>query len=633
MGILRLRHHLLPFSQTVYLEGKADNSQEDASCIRVPSVIIDGPSLVYNIFSRLLSWFSLHSATPIDALPTSDEISKGVMLYLLQLKLLGVKIEKIYFDGALPAEKHETRVLRLENSRRRLQLFCTETRHGFKSPKHYRGYRAIHLESILCSRPLLARYKNLPNDPFMVPTVFEDLKLRWNKEAICQIARDILPVNSLDLEDFPWATITTMVSGEADSYCGSTAKLTGSAVLTNDSDLLLYDLGTDGSVIFLDSIELTAPDPRQSTQCQLRASMLRPSLVALRLGIPNLLSFAYVLKTNPELGIAELLQRSKNTQEAMEASLNYQRFAREYQGDAHSRQVMNSTQQIQFLDTRISELFWQYELPFAYMPWDSPRMYLPILNEDHTRQCAWIQGRSYRNLGYSLLNISRLPNERHTRVTEFIRRGQRIVEDTLLLSNEESIAAYTKILCDRLTSIQVEFGISNNSPQFWRIFALFDLYISGAESTSRGIQGLARFLSLGYMGERLEWTDLHLAAQVQSILYSLRILRQLIRFSELSNGLAMRLDSLLETLPPLHIMMAPVCLETREYIFSIRIDQFSEIFMQLLARNRSDYRGAAEQTMEIELSREEDVSGDHVGTNVVRSYKQSSNIYELLQEQ
>lgn len=90
MGIPRLRQHLLSFCQPVLFQGATDRNDEGIECIR--SVVIDGPSLVYSVYSRLLSWFSVTGPSRLDALPTCDEVSQGVMLYLVHLEMLGVKM-------------------------------------------------------------------------------------------------------------------------------------------------------------------------------------------------------------------------------------------------------------------------------------------------------------------------------------------------------------------------------------------------------------------------------------------------------------------------------------------------------------------------------------------------------------
>ena len=92
MGIPHLTRHLLPFSETVTLSGEHGYPQQEGSPY-VSSVVIDGPSLVYHVYFRLLSWAtSARSVAIFDAQPTCHEVSIGVMMYLLQLAALDVKM-------------------------------------------------------------------------------------------------------------------------------------------------------------------------------------------------------------------------------------------------------------------------------------------------------------------------------------------------------------------------------------------------------------------------------------------------------------------------------------------------------------------------------------------------------------
>jgi len=86
MGIPHLTRHLLPFSEPVHL---GDNSISGIKCIK--SVVIDGPSLVYHVYFRLLSWTDTH-LNALDAQPTCEEVSIGVMIYLLQLRNLNIQM-------------------------------------------------------------------------------------------------------------------------------------------------------------------------------------------------------------------------------------------------------------------------------------------------------------------------------------------------------------------------------------------------------------------------------------------------------------------------------------------------------------------------------------------------------------
>ncbi|KAL4812848.1 XPG domain containing-domain-containing protein [Aspergillus spinulosporus] len=628
MGIPRVRRHLSPFCQPVLLQGGAD---ADIECIK--SVVIDGPSLVYNIYTRLLSWFSTTSSNMIDALPTCDEVSRGVMLYLMHLRMLGVEIKSIYFDGALPPHKREIRLARLENQRSKLELFCAETKNGFDVSKTPIYNRIIKPDNVLRSRPTPAKYGNIPANSFMVSAVFEDLKCRWNRANIIDSIKDTLPLHTIDIEDFPWASVTTMVSGEADAYCASVARCMDSCILTNDSDLLLYDLGKYGSVVFLDSVELRS-DFEQPLSPQIKATMLRPSLVARRLGIPNLLSLAFqISKARPETSLIELLRRTKLGIAEVEMS-SYQQFASEYQSDHLQVQGQGTKELLKIIDSRISELFWQYEMRSEYKDMSYPHVYLSVLNEDHTRKCAWAKGREYRQLAYSIMNLSRPIHERHCFIAEFVRRGRRMSEDKLKLLDEGSISAQLELLQARLESLQTSFRKNSDDLDYWAAFALCDIYlVADAELAQNDFQKLVQFLKLGYIGKHLKWEDIHLTAQMHAVLYSLRILKQILDLFYPRDVVVLNLRAILDNLPPLHIMMDPSSRRAEISMSGLTTVQLSECFGRLVQGRQSD----CTTSIGTETANRELRSSSHVGIieqgvgDCIPS--RTSNIYELLQEE
>lgn len=85
MGIPHLTRHLLPYAESVLLSGRAT----DLELPRVQAVVIDGPSLVYHVYRRLLGWMD-PSSDVLDYQPTCDEVSRGVISFLLQLTRMGV---------------------------------------------------------------------------------------------------------------------------------------------------------------------------------------------------------------------------------------------------------------------------------------------------------------------------------------------------------------------------------------------------------------------------------------------------------------------------------------------------------------------------------------------------------------
>ncbi|GIC86472.1 PIN and XPG domain-containing protein [Aspergillus udagawae] len=574
MGIPHLTRLLLPYSEAVLLKG--GQSAEEGR-IHIQSVVIDGPSLVYHVHSRLLGWSDSRLEFP-DMQPSCNEVSCGVMLHLLKLRNLGVDIKAICFDGALPARKRETRRSRLERARRKLEIARKKISYG--SPNYTPIDTESKLETILRGRALTPKHRECPDNPFMVPAVFEDLKHRWNKENILQAVRgSILLVDSAALQDFPWADVTIMVAGEADMHCAYLAKLTGSAILTNDSDLILHDIGPHGTVVLLHSLELENTYSGRLIDVPLQAVQLHPASLAQRFGLADLLRLAYELRLHPNSGLTELIRLAKKTL-GPQGSAGYLEFSEEYKkGPEHAEWGFANSHH---LDPRVSELVWQYETQ-ENNSWDEfPRFYLAILNEDHTRRCAWENGFSYRVLGYSIFNASRPPSRRSCFIDEFVRRGGRIARDTLAIRDAGWIADQMTAFYARLSVVRDALGENAMTTNLWRIFALCEIYgLGDSGSPLPDAKPFSRFLNFGYMGDQTDWADIHLTAQVQAVLYSLRIMRQLIGFTTSANDLMLKIQDALMSLPPLHVLMRSRFEMVNEYLTEDAAGEFLKRYKQL----------------------------------------------------
>lgn len=467
----------------------------------------------------------------------------------------------------------------------------------------------------------------------MVSSVFEDLRKRWCKESILSAAQDFFCLDILEAEEyFPWADITIMVPGEADIECARVTKLTGSVVLTNDSDLLLHDLGSYGSVLFLSSIELTECNASGLTKYKLKGKRLCPSSLAYRLGIKNIRHFAYELSCNPQLGLSELIRRSKDHENLLESDPDYHWFAREYDSPLDEQKLQLATSRLpQDLDPRISEIFIQYELESSRLSNDVAHMYLAVLNEDHARRCAWDEGRLYRSLGYSIINLSYSASKRLTFVDEFLRRGRRISKERITLGDEDWIAAEMRLLCERLNAAQVAFDGDVSSFFFWRLFALCHLYGFGTtDPLLPDVERLYRFLRFGYMGRKFEWEDVHLCAQIRAVLYSIRILKQLLGLVSVSDEVLLNTKSIIAALPPLHIIMRP----RREMAQEFSSMSHEEAIKHLLRFFGKFYGARAqhnETTQPSHPKREDTMLQSKCNPESVRNARcGSSNIYELL---
>lgn len=490
-------------------------------------------------------------------------------------------------------------------------------------------------KKVFCSRSMPIRYKDFPENPFMVSAVFEDLKFRWSKKNIAEAIGHghTLPLSFIDVEEYPWAGITAMVPGEADGKCAQIAQLTGCAVLTNDSDLLVYDLGAQGSVVFLNSIEMGGWSCHDPAESKIKAVRIWPASLSSRLGIANIQHFAYELDKAPHLGQAELIQRSRNTSED---TPEYRLFINEYQIDSRYGPIENVWQRLsQSLDTRLSEIFWQYDPKDLFVSGESPHMYLGILNEDHARKCAWEHGRVYRSLGYSIFNTYCPVSGRFTFIYEHARRGGRIAANRIALGDAERIAVELKYVCDRLSMAQAVFHGHFMSPTSWRAFALCEVYFLTASQVCLPDTGqLRRFFRLGYMGKKLDWADIHLFAETRAVLYSLRILKQLLEVSDLHAGVATKTRSILAELPSLHVLIRSRHEMTKEYPNFVADgfeDRFFYLWEQMLGVKPPQTQSSQKQFLHKPGGLNRSIPVEQQA-KCYMSEQRCSNIYDLLSE-
>lgn len=90
MGIPYLTKHLLPYANSVLLGGVPDDQKLDQTH-RVRAIVIDGPSLVYHVYYRLLAWMGpVHDV--LDMQPTCNEVSRAVVSCLVDLSRRGIEM-------------------------------------------------------------------------------------------------------------------------------------------------------------------------------------------------------------------------------------------------------------------------------------------------------------------------------------------------------------------------------------------------------------------------------------------------------------------------------------------------------------------------------------------------------------
>ncbi|OCL01408.1 hypothetical protein AOQ84DRAFT_9899 [Glonium stellatum] len=518
MGIARLITHLEPFASSVQFSLNASTTQ--------PTVTVDGPGLAFHVYNEAQG-----RSSPPRPSPSYSELGQATLLWLRQLQLHGLRVGAIFFDGFLPASKTNERLSRLQSAVNKLTKFKAT----------YNGSDRVHpgVDFSTSHQPFPARLGPM-NSPFLVAAVIE----------------------ALFASEF--SRLTAVVPGEADSWCAEYAKTNGSIVLTGDSDLLVYDLGSHGSVTFFKHIQ-TSLEPIGTVLNGLRH---HPTEIANRLGLTSLLPLAYAVDQERSRSINECIQVAR---ECDTNTLEFKQFAERY---AHRKVQqlftadLDETQQnalqysLRRIDPRVSELVHQ-ALPSCFIPSGDLQptklyIYLPFLIDDPARSSAWSFGNSIRCLGYSIITPAHSPT---FWMKEIGRRGQRIAEtDYALYPTEKTVAEsghLTRVMCQWANTCQ-ELSIA----QMWRLFGIYLICRELLDDNSTMIPSEYIKQLVNCHVSVMNWAFIHLSAQLQAVLYSLRMLRQFtnvflaasperVRGTGFINSVA-GLNQHLSNLPPLH---------------------------------------------------------------------------------
>lgn len=476
--------------------------------------------------------------------------------------------------------------------------------------------------------------------------MIEDLKYRWNWRRINEYAPDAARPDE-NPESFPWADITQVVPGEADVYAAEAAKVFDAPVLTSDSDFMVHDLGPNGSVIFNDSIQTVDSEP--SSSIQLIASELSQAAVSKRFGIKNLQRLGFELQTNPDTSMSTLVQRCKEYSDTKPSGL-YLAFLKEYEAPSQ-RGMLGSEHTV--LDPRVLELCLQYEIPELISGSESPHVYLPFMIENPTRRCAWAEGREIRTLGYSLFNVAFSKVNMKQRVMEYCRKANRVTPTAVGLLGRKNIGSAVTDLLQRINFI--EFPCGKETVIFWKVFALCEIWRPSEENNNPvlGPAGMRRFLKTGYNGDRLDWNDLHLYAQLQAVLYSLKMLKDLAiaalpRLNGSMKEAAMQLRDSLSSLPPMRSLLQSRCDIDGEPLpeGSVGVKVLAKVLGRQSHDCQSDSETASEPSQTPEKTPEKQTPTDpkfHTSTSrgnrkkrpapagpAQRRPKKSMNIYDIL---
>ena len=559
MGIPRLTQDLSGYSEVAVL-GTVAPAHHDGQ-VRVSKVVIDGPSLVYHVYDGLL-----RRMTPADiasaAVPTYSNVVEGVKSCLDALKSQGVSIAAILFDGNLPVTKRRIRLERMENMRKQLENFrkLHPKLHSIQDDRSLRAGSPWDL----CNKPVSNSRHALPPSPFLVPAILDAARLSWDIPGV-----DVVPE-------------------EADVGCARLSRALGAAILTNDSDLALYDLGPEGCVLLLRTLTSTevngsrtskATDFRKSdtvgSNQRLLVSCLRPAQIAQRLSLPSLLSLGFERSLDSSASTATVLQSAKESSTDKEKRQNFDGFQKQFQ-------ILGSPplcRPFDGLDPRISEFITQ-----ANASSDSPHVYLPILHEDPSRDSSWSYGLVYRQLAYSIYYSSCYPSGSGP-VIEYVRKGSRIAPNSITLLDDIGIAATIEGMLEDLMGLAERLRIGPaGGRSSCDIVSVSDWYAVSlcivlqhrlaAARTPPSHQDIDSIFGLDNEWKATPtsthtWDDVHLLANAHAVLYSWRILSRIIDWTiqNPGKGATDELKACLEDLG-----MLKTCLETMPMISDLFLD-------------------------------------------------------------
>lgn len=348
--------------------------------------------------------------------------------------------------------------------------------------------------------------------------------------------------------DADLSAITRIVPGEADPYCASDARERNAVILTSDSDLLLYDLGTDGAVLFLKHI-VPIDD---GNGIKLSLTQYRPRDIANRLKLPDLLGLGFVLSRGQYRSLPLVLEQLKVSDLSSE---DFAAFTAPYSAapletplplpgtdnGPHLQLFLESQ-----LDPRVSELLQTFRIPQLRSAPEALTMYLPPLMDDPHRASAWTMSVSIRKMAMSLLCL--LDKSLET-CTEFDRRGTRVTGTTEALLRPETTA---QTISSLLNDLRSPLGSIQDLPDTlkWRTRAARILLRTcrEADKSMPSTDDLVDVIT--DKPRRMTWDVIHLQAQLQATLYSLRMLFQIAKFTSLqrTSGYTGPVKSLVEAL-------------------------------------------------------------------------------------
>lgn len=418
-------------------------------------------------------------------------------------ELLTISRAAIYFDGYLPACKGDVRLSRVVESSTASNKYFQSTKCGIGRDGDDRP-------------PARQAYPRIPIPAFTVPSILEALR---SSER--------------------YGHLTHVVPGEADGFCASHISREGGALLTSDSDLLLYDLGQTGSVVFFNDIEIAVEGSEKPSVLTYSQHAMCERL-SLEPGQQAMLSLAFEIERDPYQKIGFWAAQSKTKCSANAYPAEYADFISEYVKGPDTTSL-TIPEYLRFLDPRVSEFLLSWS-EFS-QGWTGNAdvgsasstdvsktvgsiFYLPLLLDSWDHESAWSSSAWVRQLAYSFCpntQSNELMVAEYRRTMSRNSNGQAV---ELLCRREMAETAHGLLSLCKITDTA-----AGHSHLRWVVFCLEQ---ETKHASEQGKESLVKKLlqKASKPRGRLDpgsWDTVHLTAQIQGTLYSLRMLYQVLK--------------------------------------------------------------------------------------------------------
>jgi hypothetical protein len=547
----------------------ATSASEIRRSVKPEASVVDGPALAYHAYHVALARRS-NARNALEAMPGYGEVNGITVDVLNTLQKHGIRIGAIFFDGALPKEKREVRMERLNSYLRQLENYRSLHSASVGHTTADNRVSVIAPTNCFSFSQVPAKLKTLPALPFLVPSVIDAL------------------------QQTKYRDITSVIPGEADVFCASYAKKHGAMIITSDSDLLAYDLGTHGSVALFKDIEMY----RVESKSRLHVARFEAAHIIKRLNLVSLQTFAFAVYEDPHRTFNSCIVHARQLQS--DPSAAFIAFTQIYSIDDIDARMDDPSDLSTILrntDPRVSE--WVHNVhgvgeldtsPYSqsgYEDEESATMYLPVLIEDTTRSSAWDVGAQMRALAYSLM----LPLRPKTATKEVSRRGNRVTGKLVEHMDRSDLSDALQRCLEVFTYLE---SIEVQPHMRWHFNAIYLLcqhtFANGRTLPSRSmLRALLRRREF-----HNDWEYVHCVAQMQAAAYSFRVLYQLLQivvatgFSHVSERDVLECRRHLDTLPAI-----PELFDECSNADEASLNHIVDMLFGALGINENSYRPAA----------------------------------------